>query len=115
METSATGGVANSKAAMHASGQLYSIYSQYLHAVASGLLSIKRTRNLWNCATDDKDHRSEAIKQNELADISMVDALYYMHEVNGQAYAMTEGQYVPQRIARWCARAVCSKGPKATL
>ncbi len=31
-------------------------------------------------------------------DISMVDALYHMHEVNVQAYTMTEGQHVPQRM-----------------
>jgi crotonobetainyl-CoA:carnitine CoA-transferase CaiB-like acyl-CoA transferase len=31
-------------------------------------------------------------------DISMVDALYHMHEVNVQAYTTTEGQYVPQRM-----------------
>lgn len=30
-------------------------------------------------------------------DISMVDALYHMHEVNVQAYTMTEGRYVPER------------------
>jgi crotonobetainyl-CoA:carnitine CoA-transferase CaiB-like acyl-CoA transferase len=31
-------------------------------------------------------------------DISMIDALYHMHEVNVQAYTTTEGQYVPQRM-----------------
>ena len=31
-------------------------------------------------------------------DISMVDAIYHMHEVNIQAYTMTEGQYVPERM-----------------
>jgi crotonobetainyl-CoA:carnitine CoA-transferase CaiB-like acyl-CoA transferase len=31
-------------------------------------------------------------------DISMVDALYHMHEVNVQAYTTTEGQYVPRRM-----------------
>jgi CoA:oxalate CoA-transferase len=31
-------------------------------------------------------------------DISMVDSLYHMHEVNVQAYTTTEGQYVPQRM-----------------
>jgi crotonobetainyl-CoA:carnitine CoA-transferase CaiB-like acyl-CoA transferase len=31
-------------------------------------------------------------------DISMVDALYHMHELNVQAYTTTEGQYVPQRM-----------------
>jgi crotonobetainyl-CoA:carnitine CoA-transferase CaiB-like acyl-CoA transferase len=31
-------------------------------------------------------------------DISMVDALYHMHEVNVQAYTTTDGQYVPQRM-----------------
>jgi crotonobetainyl-CoA:carnitine CoA-transferase CaiB-like acyl-CoA transferase len=31
-------------------------------------------------------------------DISMVDALYHMHEVNVQAYTTTEGQYVPERM-----------------
>ncbi|MGH7986231.1 MAG: CaiB/BaiF CoA transferase family protein, partial [Candidatus Binataceae bacterium] len=31
-------------------------------------------------------------------DISMVDALYHMHEVNIQAYAMTDGQFVPERM-----------------
>jgi len=31
-------------------------------------------------------------------DISMVDALYHMHEVNVEAYTMTEGQYVPERM-----------------
>ena len=31
-------------------------------------------------------------------DISMVDALYHMHEVNVQAYTTTGGQHVPQRM-----------------
>ncbi len=31
-------------------------------------------------------------------DISMVDALYHMHELNVQAYTTTEGRYVPQRM-----------------
>ncbi|MBF6559230.1 MAG: CoA transferase [Candidatus Binataceae bacterium] len=31
-------------------------------------------------------------------DISMVDAIYHMHEVNVQAYMMTEGQFVPERM-----------------
>ncbi|MBI2962786.1 MAG: CoA transferase [Deltaproteobacteria bacterium] len=30
-------------------------------------------------------------------DISMVDALYHMHELNVQSYTMTGGQHVPQR------------------
>jgi crotonobetainyl-CoA:carnitine CoA-transferase CaiB-like acyl-CoA transferase len=30
-------------------------------------------------------------------DISMVDALYHQHELNLQAYVMTDGQYVPKR------------------
>ncbi len=31
-------------------------------------------------------------------DVAMVDALYHMHELNVQAYTMTEGQHVPQRM-----------------
>ena len=31
-------------------------------------------------------------------DVSMVDALYHMHELNVQAYTTTEGQHVPQRM-----------------
>jgi len=31
-------------------------------------------------------------------DISMVDAIYHMHELNVQAYTMTEGQFVPERM-----------------
>lgn len=30
-------------------------------------------------------------------DMSMIDALYHMHEVNVQVHAMTDGQYVPKR------------------
>jgi CoA:oxalate CoA-transferase len=31
-------------------------------------------------------------------DIAMVDALYHMHEVNIQAWAMTKGEFVPKRM-----------------
>jgi len=31
-------------------------------------------------------------------DISMVDSLYHMHELNVQAYTTTNGEYVPQRM-----------------
>jgi crotonobetainyl-CoA:carnitine CoA-transferase CaiB-like acyl-CoA transferase len=31
-------------------------------------------------------------------DISMVDSLYHMHELNVQAYTTTDGEYVPQRM-----------------
>jgi crotonobetainyl-CoA:carnitine CoA-transferase CaiB-like acyl-CoA transferase len=51
-------------------------------------------------------------------DISMVDALYHMHEVNVQAYTTTEGQYVPRRMgAHHALVAPCGvfKGPEGYI
>lgn len=51
-------------------------------------------------------------------DISMVDALFHMHEVNIQAYTLSEGQYVPNRMGSHHAL-VCPcgvfKGPRGWI
>ena len=51
-------------------------------------------------------------------DVSMVDALYHMHELNVQAYTTTEGQHVPARMgAHHALVAPCGvfKGPQGYI